>query len=422
MEYSFLAFISEFREFWDRQSNNFKVLLTRNLLNRIGGIPMWGGGGRYTSIFLRALGAGYVEIGLLNSISSFVSMILSIPSGYLVDRVKKLKRLYIIGSLFALPVTLITAFAQSWHIFMGLRVWQSIVGRITMPIMNIFNIQSYSNKDRVTGLAFTSTLGSAVGLFSPLIIAYIIDYFGGLDMAPDSLRVVFLIQFVVGVLAFLLLYFKLEEPEFERSPPKPGVISNMTGIFKEVPGLYRLLLLNVTNMFFMQIRFPFAQLYFYEVKNASVLIIGWQGTIQTAVGLLFSIPLSNLANKLGRRKTAYIGRFVTALCVLSAILTPPDRPEFLLVYSFLSAIGTAMSVGWNAFQQEYIPLEFRGRWSGVSSLLSALVTIPAPIIGGYLWEWNPDIAWWIGVAHYLLSIPLMMSIKERSTPKSVARA
>ena len=377
---------------------------------------MWGGGGRYTSIFLRSLGAGYVEIGLLNSISSFVSMILSIPSGYLVDRVKNLKRIYIIGNLLALPVTLITAFAQSWYIFIGLRVWQSIVGRITMPIMNIFNIQSYSNKDRVTGLAFTSTISSAVGLFSPLILAYIIDYFGGLDMAPESLRVVFLIQFAVGVLAFLLLYFKLEEPEFKRSPPKPGVISNMTGIFKEVPGLYRLLLLNVTNMFFMQIRFPFTQLYFYEVKNASVLIIGWQGTIQTAVGLLFSIPISNLANKLGRRKTAYIGRFVTALCVLSAILTPPDRPEFLLVYSFLSAIGTAMSVGWNAFQQEYIPLEYRGRWSGVSSLLSALVTIPAPIIGGYLWEWNPDIAWWIGVAHYLLSIPLMMSIKDHSAP------
>ncbi len=411
-----MAFISEFRKFWGRQSNNFKVLLTRNLLNRIGGISIWGGGGRYASIFLRSLGAGYVEIGLLNSISSFVSMILSIPSGYLVDRVKKLKRIYIIGSLLTLPITLITAFAQSWHIFIGLRVWQSIVGRITMPIMNIFNIQSYSNKDRVTGLAFTSTLSSAVGLFSPLILAYIIDYFGGLDMAPESLRVVFLVQFAVGVLAFLLLYFKLEEPEFERSPPKPGVISNMTGIFKEVPGLYRLLLLNVTNMFFMQIRFPFTQLYFYEVKNASVLIIGWQGTIQTAVGLLFSIPLSNLANKLGRRKTAYIGRVVTALCVLSAILTPPDRPEFLLVYSFLSAIGMAMSVGWNAFQQEYIPLEYRGRWSGVSSLLSALVTIPAPIIGGYLWEWNPDSAWWFGVAHYLLSIPLMMSIKDHSAP------
>ena len=409
-----VALIKDFREFWSRQSNNFKVLLTRNLLNRLGGIAMWGGGGRYTSIFLRSLGAGYVEIGLLNSISSFVGMLLSIPSGYLVDRVKKLKRIYIIGTLFALPVTLITAFAQSWHIFIGLRIWQSIIGRITMPILNIFNIQSYSNKDRVTGLAFSSTISSAVGLFSPLILAYTIDYFGGLDMAPESLRVLFIIQFAVGVLGFFILYFKLEEPEFERSPQKEGVISNMIGIFKEVPGLYRLLLLNVTNMFFMQIRLPFTQLYFYEVKNASVFIIGWQGTIMTAVSLLFSIPISNLTNKFGRRKTAYLGKFVTALCVLSAVLTPPDHPEFLLVYSFLSAIGTAMSVGWFAFEQEYVPLEFRGRWSGVSSLLSALVTIPAPIIGGYIWEQNPDIAWWIGVAHYLLSILLMMSIKEPS--------
>ena len=414
-----MAFIAEFREFWSRQSNNFKVLLTRNLLNRIGGIAMWGGGGRYMSIFLRSLGAGYVEIGILNSISSVVSMILSIPSGFLVDRVKRLKRLYIIGSLLALPASLITAFAQTWHIFIGLRVWQTVIGRVTMPVMNIINITSYTNKDRVTGLAFTSTLSSAVGLFSPLILAYIIDYFGGLDMAPESLRVVFLIQFAVGVLGFLLIYFKLDEPEFERSPHKPGVISNMMGIFKEVPGLYRLLLLNVTNMFFMQIRMPFNQLYFYEVKNASVFIIGWQGTIQTAVSLLLSIPISNLTNRLGRRKMAYMGRVLTGLCVITAVLTPPEHPEFLLVYSFLSALGTAMNVGWMAFQQEYVPLEIRGRWSGISSLMSALVTIPAPIIGGYLWEMNPDIAWWIGAAHYLLiSLPLMMLIKEREPKKT----
>jgi MFS family permease len=373
------------------------------------------------SIFLRSLGADYVEIGLLSSISSFISMLFSVPSGYFIDRVKRLKRIYIIGSLLTLPVTFITAFVQSWHVFIGLRVWQTMLSRITMPIMNIININSYSNEDRVVGLAFTRTLSAAVGLFSPLIMAYIIDYYGGLGLAPESLRGVFLIQFAVGLLTFLLLYWKLEEPEFERAPSKPGVISNMTGIFKEVPGLYRLLLLNVTNMFFMQIRMPFIQLYFYEVKNATAFIIGWQGTIQTAVSLFLSIPLSRLADKFGRRRTAYVGRVVTSICVLSAILTPPDRPEFLLVYSFLSAIGTALEIGWHAFQQEYIPLDIRGRWSGISSLVTALVTIPAPIIGGYLWEQNPEITWWIGVAHYLLiSLPLMMSIKERKQPSEIA--
>jgi len=110
---------------------------------------------------------------------------------------------------------------------------------------------------------------------------------------------------------------------------------------------------------------------------------------------------------------------LTGLCVITAVLTPPEHPEFLLVYSFLSALGTAMNVGWMAFQQEYVPLEIRGRWSGISSLMSALVTIPAPIIGGYLWELDPDIAWWIGAAHYLLiSLPLMMLIKEREPKKT----
>ena len=179
-----------------------------------------------------------------------------------------------------------------------------------------------------------------------------------------------------------------------------------------------LLLLNVTNRFFMQLRTPFTQLYFYEVKNASVFIIGWQGTVSTAVGLFLSIPISRLADRIGRRQIAYIGRLSYALGVLCALFTPPEHPEFLLVYSFFSAIGMAMNVGWNAFQQEYVPLHIRGRWSGITSLATALVSIPAPLIGGYIWEVNPDIAWWIGIVHYaFISLPIMMSVKEREPEK-----
>ena len=417
--------INNFREFWRRQSNNYKILLTRNLINRLGGVGGGvggggggGGGGRYVSIFLKSLGAGYVEIGLLSSISHFVRMVLSLPSGIFIDRVKKLKRLYLIGRLLVLPLSLIYSFAQSWHIFIYSRVWEAVIGRFTMPAMNIINIDSYSDRDRVMALAITRTLSAAVGLLSPLLLAYIIAHFGGLDNAPNSLRIVFIIQFAVGVLTFLLLYYKLEEPEFERSRSRTGVLSSFRDIFNEVPGLYRLLLLNVTNSFFMQIRMPFTQLYFYEVKNATVLILGWQGTVSTAVGLLLSIPISKLADRIGRRKIAYIGRISTAFCVLCALFTPPDHPEFLLLYSFFSAIGMAMNVGWNAFQQEYVPLHIRGRWSGISTLATALVSIPAPLIGGYIWERNPDIAWWIGIFHYaFVSLPLMMSIKEREPVK-----
>ncbi len=164
----------------------------------------------------------------------------------------------------------------------------------------------------------------------------------------------------------------------------------------------------------MSMRMPLIQLYSYEVKNAGAYIIGFQGTVSTAVTLLLSVPMGNLTYRVGRRRMAYMSQIVFAACVLAAVLTPPTHPEFLLLYSLLSALGSTMEIGWHAFIEEYIPLELRGRWSGVSTMATALVGIPAPIIGGLIWDVNPDYLWWIGFAYYLLlAIPLMRSVPER---------
>jgi MFS family permease len=104
------------------------------------------------------------------------------------------------------------------------------------------------------------------------------------------------------------------------------------------------------------------------------------------------------------------------LCVLAAVLTPPEHPEFILLYSFLSSIGSSMDIGWQAFVQEYIPLEARGRWSGISTTATALIGIPAPIIGGMIYNINPDYLWWISLFYYLvLAIPLRRSIPEKES-------
>ena len=404
-----MGFSDGFKDFWGRQSKNFKVLLVRDLINRLlGNIA-----GRYGSIYIRHLGAGAVEIGLLDAVSSLVNMVLSIPSGILTDRVKRLKRLYIIGRVLSLPISLIYAAARSWHVFLFTRVWGTITGRFSGPVMNIISIESLTNRDRVTGMAVRQTITSAVGLLAPMLAAFLITYFGGLDYA-SSFRPLFIIQFFVGLTTFLLLLIKLEEPKIERTMPESGIFSSTFDIFKRVSGLKRLILMNLINGFFMGIRNPFRQLYFYEVKKANAFIIAWQGIVSTLVNLTLTVPMSRLADKVGRRKLAYIGRLVYASCVLSALLTPDTHPEYLLIYSFLSAIGGTMEIGWRAFLQEYIPLEVRGRWSGINSLIGALIGIPAPIVGGLIWNLNPDYAWWIGFIYYpLISLPLMMSIPDK---------
>ena len=116
---------------------------------------------------------------------------------------------------------------------------------------------------------------------------------------------------------------------------------------------------------------------------------------------------------------AYVSQIVFAVCVLMPILTPPSKPEYLLLYNLISAFGGTMELGWFAFIQEYIPLYMRGRWSGVSTTVMALIGIPAPIIGGLIWDLNPDYLWWIAFVYYLIiAIPLMRLVPDPKPAES----
>jgi MFS family permease len=288
-------------------------------------------------------------------------------------------------------------------------VWGGILGRVETPAMTIIQIESLKNEDRVTGMAISRTITSAVGILSPMLAAFLITYFGGLDNV-DSFRPLYIISFFVGIATFILLATKLEEPNVKRTMTESGIKSTFN-IFKTVPGLKMVIFINILNGFFVGMRMPLIPLYSYKVKGADAYIIGLQATITTAVNLIFSIPMGSVADRVGRRKLAYVAQLVYAACVLAAVLAP--APEYLLLYTFLSALGGTLQIGWDAFLQEYIPLEMRGRWFGISSLITAFVNIPAPIFGGLIWNINPDYLWWISLFYYsLLAIPLMMRVPE----------
>jgi len=406
-----MKFLDDIKTFWNNQTRNYKVFLTRDILSTLFGNLV----GRYSSIYMRTLGASMYEIGYLTSILSAVRLLLSIPGGILTDRAKKIKKLYLSGRLLQLPINLIKAFYPQYFIYSLTRIWDVVTFRVTMPTANIISIASMSNRDRVKSMVMNRTIISVVGLASPLIAAWLVTSFGGLDNA-ESFKPLFIVQFVVSVVTFLTMWKGLEEPEYQRRESRTNnPLKDTWGIFKEYPGLKKMLLLNVVRSLFINIRMPYISNYFREIKGAEAWIFGWQGTISTAVTLLLSIPMGTIADKYGRKKLGYVSQLLMGACVLAAVLTPPEYPELILLYSLLSSIGSCMDIGWQAFVQEYIPLDARGRWSGLSTTATALVGIPAPIIGAWIWNYNPDLLWWISLVYYLfLAIPLRYSIQEKS--------
>jgi len=107
---------------------------------------------------------------------------------------------------------------------------------------------------------------SILGLVAPMIAAFTITYFGGLEYV-NSFRPLFIIQFLGSLVIFIVRATKLEEPVIERRTMNRNILGNFSEIFQAVPGLKWILLMEIVRTFFMGIRMPLMGLYFYEVKK-----------------------------------------------------------------------------------------------------------------------------------------------------------
>ena len=403
------------KDFWRRQSRNYKVFLVRDTLGRLGGgrgppgiEPR--GGGAYWFIFMDRLGASSIEIGLIRSISSAVNLFLALPFGWLTDRTEKMKRLYLVGRAAFIPVALMRFLATTWPFCALISVWETISMRITDPVSQIISIDSLNNEDRTTGLSLHRTITSIAGIVAPLISAFVIAYFGGLGSA-DSIRPVFFIQFVLGIITFMLVVTKMQDVNFKRGKRDASFLGHFFSVFKEMPVLKLLLLRRCVMTFILQLRMPFNGLYMVDVKGADEFIIGLRGTASTTLIVVLSMLIGQLAERYGRRRTAYYGRVFGWLSYLVTIFTPLTHPEYLILAGLLEGLRMVMFIGWQAFDQELIPLEGRGRYTGVSMLANGVAGVIAPILGGVIWNINPDYIWWISLfGDAFIVLPLMIII------------
>ncbi|MCK5403195.1 MFS transporter, partial [Candidatus Bathyarchaeota archaeon] len=289
-------------------------------------------------------------------------------------------------------------------------VYETISMRLMGPASEIISIKSLSNKDRVKGLSIQRMVTSIAGMIGPMILALIVTYFGGLDSA-DGIRPLFFIQFILGIFVFALLATQLHKVTFTRANREVGIISHFFNVFKESPVLTLLLLRECVVRFAWQIRIPFLGIYLVDVKGADQFILGSRATVSTAITVLFSIPAGYLAEKVGRRKLACFTRIFWWIGLLITIFTPTTHPEYLIIASAMQSLNMVMFVGWSAFTQEIVPLQARGRYSGINMLATGLVGVIAPIVGGVIWNLNPDYIWWISLfCDAFIVLPLMIII------------
>lgn len=394
-------------DFLKRQSHNYRILLTRSAISTM----FMNLTNQYSNIYTTLLNADYRTLGAMSSVGSIVSMIIALPAGWISDRYN-LKKVYLIGLVVQLLWIAMYAFAQDW-------TWiavATLISPFTMALMmrsqTIMVSKGLRNEDRAQGFALRSVISQILGLIAPIPAAYLVIYFGGSEEPTVAgIRPLYYIRLIGMSLIAVYAWWKLQdEPTVPRSK-KTSVINDFKEVFKGGKGLYLWIIQGALGSIIMGLYMSFTYVYARDIKGADVLTLSLMTMASTLATIIFSIPMSRLTDTRGRRFAALISRPARFIWMLMFVWAPD--PFWLIVAYFFRGV----SMSSNAFQTwslELVSPEMRGRWLGVTNMINAIVRIPAPYIGGILFDdVNPDLVFLIPVALGLfLRTPILTRIPE----------
>jgi len=409
-----VGLIDGMKKFWSTQKTNYRLMIARDSLTMFSGRrPMARGMGGYDGIFLSRLGASALQIGYVNGVIGLLNVLLAVPSGWLIDRSSDIRRLYFASFALSLPALLALYFTSDWRLYLAVMMVYTLSISIQFSSQLIMNIDSMDDSNRVSGLGFHRTVTAIAGVASPMIIAYAINFFGGLESA-DSIRPLFLIFFAVDIVILYLVTRYAEPVHIEREEKSSNILDGVRALIDAPTPLKLLLLSEITTIFAMLMTGPFRGIYQVDIKMASIFVFGWIGVAEPAIDIFFSMPLANLVEKYGRKRTAYVGHVFGILARLVLVITPVTLPQMLITVGILGSFEGCLYVGMDAYSQEAIPQRVRGSYMGVRNLIVGVTGVLSPIVGGYIWELNPDLLFWMPVFQWgLIAFPILVILMER---------
>jgi MFS family permease len=176
-------------------------------------------------------------------------------------------------------------------------------------------------------------------------------------------------------------------------------------VFDKGIALKRWIVLDVVETFTNGLMNPFRILFAHEIKGAEQFVIGWMTTSRIVGQVLFSTPMGRLADRIGRKKSFFI--MLPLSCASNLLLVFSSSSAILILSAiFLGFLNISRIVVESPMRSELVPIEYVGRWRGILGLLTGLVGIPAPIIGGIIWEYMGPT--------YVFLVPLMLELFVRA--------
>jgi len=354
-------------------------------------------------VFLSSvLGVSTAFIGLLEGIAESTASILKVFSGWFSDKLRKRKPIIVAGySLSTIGKPLLYLAAAGWHVLL-VRFIDRFGKGIRTPPRDALIADSSDVNHRGRDFGIQRAMDNAGAFLGPLVA------FVALPLFNNNVRPIFLLAFVPGFIAVLILLFFLKE----KTPLDPAsrTVKFSTSLlgrdFKIFVVIIAVFTLGNSSNAFLILR--------AKELGLKVALIPILWLVYNLVGSVTSAPLGILSDKIGRKKTLVVG-FVFYSAVYWGFAFA-HRQILLWPLMTLYGIYYGLSEGvLNAYVADLTEdRSILATSYGIYNTVIGIFIFPASVIMGILWQtFNATVAFSFGASLALVSaIALSLFVKK----------
>lgn len=390
--------------FVTRQERTFKINMLRAALQHFAMMLTR----QYESIYIMALGATPLQLGVVNGLGGLAGATSALPTGWSVDRYG-LKKTFLFGTSLMALGALLFALATNWIVAIPAMIIATLAATVLSTACPVVCGSCLSNKERATGMQLCDTLSAAPALIAPLIGAIILTEFGGMN--ETGIRPLFFLQIAVICLTLTLILKEFTNPRKRATLATSTIKDGVRDVLKQGTMVKRWMLFHCLSAVPFFLTPVYVPLFAAEIKNADQFVLGGMAAGATIVPLLLSIPAGRLADKIGRKKVTYMITPIYCLSLLTLAIAPNSTA--LLFSGILQGFYTLGSVIRGAMTVELVPIHLLGRWWGILGLFRGVTGVVAPIFAGVIWSTiDPSYVLFFMILTQILSIPLLSKMPE----------
>jgi len=355
---------------------------------------------------ISVLGVGPTFVGLVEGVAEATASFLKLFSGWISDRRQKRKFLIVSGyTLSTLTRPLVAAATAGWHVLF-IRFLDRVGKGIRTSPRDALIADSAPEWEHGKAFGFQRALDHTGAVIGPLIAFLLLTFI------TQQYRTLFLLAYIPGIIALILLIFGVKERKAAQagpsSQPVPLTLRPFDRRFKIFLLIIILFSLGNSSDAFLILKAKEAGV------SVSLLPVLW--AVLHISKSLSATPGGTLSDRYGRRKLIIAGWILYGGVYFGFASAQTSEMVWILfaVYGLFYGLTEG---GERALVANLVQPHLRGTAYGLFHFSIGLSTLPASLLMGFLWEtFSPKAAFSFGAILALLAAVLLwLTVREGSS-------